>query len=234
MIARLREVALLSGEPDSPDNGTVEIQTWNGSRGPQHIVYLPGTDDMLTTPASRDHDVRDMPTNFLAVSGVSTTYAEGILEAMRQAGIAPVDPVTLVGHSQGGIMAGWLAAHQESYTVTTAVTVGSPVGGQGPYPADTHVLSLENRGDLIPLTEGEQNPDAANHVTVTFDDDGTSLVDNHDLARYVAGGGAVDASDDPSLVAELERLRALGFLADPGVIGPDTLTQVFQITRDPT
>jgi hypothetical protein len=232
MIAHLRRVALLSGHPDSPDNGTVEIQTWEGPRGPQHIVYVPGTDDMLTTPLSRDHDVRDMPTNLLAVSGAGTTYAQGILEAMEQGGIAPGEPVTLVGHSQGGIMAAWLAAHQETYEVTNVVTAGSPVGGQGPYPPETHLLSLENKGDLIPMTEGEQNPDAANHVTVTFDADGPDLVGNHDLERYVAGGGAVDASAHPSLVAELERLRALGFLAGPDAPGTGTRTQVFQITRD--
>jgi len=228
MLTHLREVSLLSPDPDSPGNGTIEVQTVSGPHGPRHVVYLPGTDDMLTTPASRDGDARDLPTNFAAVSGVSTTYADGILEAMKQAGIAPGEPVALVGHSQGGIMAGWLATHQETYAITNVVTAGSPVGDQGDYPASTHVLSLENRGDLIPLTEGEQNADAGNHVTVGFDDSGTSIVGNHDLARYVDGGGAVDASDHPSLVAELERLRDLGFL---GTGDEDTTTQVFQITR---
>ena len=32
------------------------------------------------------------------------------------------------------------------------------------------MLSLEHRGDVVPLVEGEPNADAATHVTVTFDD----------------------------------------------------------------
>ena len=231
MLTHLRQVSLLSGDPDSPDNGTIEVQTVRGPDGPRHIVYVPGTDDMLTTPWTRDDDVRDLPTNFAAVGGASTAYAEGILAAMAQAGIEPGEPVALVGHSQGGIMAAWLASHQDTYPISAVVTAGSPVAGLGPFPEGTHVLSLENRGDVIPLIEGEANPDARNHLTVTFDDGGPSLVGNHDLARYVTGGAAVDAATHPSLVDELARLGALGFLAD-GVEADRT--QLFQVTRIPT
>ena len=230
VLANLEQVAALSDTPDSTRNGTVEIQTMTGHRGPAHIVYLPGTDDMTTTPWSADGDVRDMPTNLLAVSGTSTSYAEGILEAMRQSGIGPGEPVLLVGHSQGGIMAAYLAAHQETYQVTGVVTAGSPVAGLGPYPESTQVLSLEHRGDVVPLVEGEPNADAANHTTVTFDDSETSpggVIGNHDHSHHVAGGAAVDSSDHPSLVAELERLRAAGLLGSEG----DTRSQVFQISR---
>ena len=110
------------------------------------------------------------------------------------------------------------------------VTAGSPIGGMGDYPAGTHVLSLENRGDLVPLSDGEANGDAGNHVTVTFDDRGPDLVDNHDLAHYVTGAGAVDASEHPSLVTELARLRTLGFL---GAGDEDTTNRIFQVTREP-
>jgi len=231
LLAHLRQVSLLSGDPDSPDNGTIEVQTVHGPDGPRHVVYLPGTDDMLTTPWSRDDDVRDLPTNFAAVGGASTTYADGILAAMARAGIEPGEPVALVGHSQGGIMAAWLASHQDTYLVSAVVTAGSPVAGLGPFPEGAHVLSLENRGDVIPLIEGEANPDSRNHVTVTFDDGGPSMVDNHDLARYVAGGAAVDAATHPSIVDELARLRSLGFLADDAEGG--ARTQVFQVIRAP-
>ena len=73
-------------------------------------------------------------------------------------------------------MAAWLATHPHAFEIGAVVTAGSPVGGMGDYPAGTHVLSLENRGDLVPLTDGEANPDAGNHVTVTFDDRGPDLV----------------------------------------------------------
>ena len=40
------QVALLSDHPDSPANGTIEVQTITGPDGEvRHIVYLPGTDD---------------------------------------------------------------------------------------------------------------------------------------------------------------------------------------------
>ena len=230
LLTHLREVSLLSPDRDSPGNGTIEVQTVHGPDGPRHVVYLPGTDDMLTTPASRDADVRDLPTNLVALGGASTTYAEGILTAMTEAGIGPGEPVALVGHSQGGIMAAWLATHPHAFEIGAVVTAGSPIGGMGDYPAGTHVLSLENRGDLVPLTDGEANGDAGNHVTVTFDDRGPDLVDSHDLAHYVAGAGAVDASEHPSLVAELARLRTLGFL---GAGDEDTTNRIFQVTREP-
>ncbi|MEO5851628.1 MAG: hypothetical protein ABIQ15_03865 [Nocardioides sp.] len=226
LLATLQDVSALSDTPDSPRNGTVEIQTLPGEP-PVHVVYLPGADDLATTPWSADGDVRDQPTNLLAVSGTSTSYADGILESMRLAGIRPGEPVLLVGHSQGGIVASQLAAHPEGFQVAGVVTAGSPVAGQGPYPEGTHVLSLEHRGDVVPLVEGEPNADAANHVTVTFDDHEDDVAGNHDLAHYVRGAAAVDASDDPSLLAELARLTDAGFLGGDG----DTRSQVFQITR---
>jgi Alpha/beta hydrolase len=231
LLTHLRHISLLSGDPDSPLNGTLEVQTLTGGpAGTRHIVYLPGTDDMTTMPWSRDDDVRDMPTNFTAVSGAGTTHGEGVLEAMRQAGIRPGEPVTLVGHSQGGIVAGWLAGHPGGFEISNVVTAGSPVGNQE-VPDSVHVLSLENRGDLIPLTEGEANRDTAQHVTVLFDDSETSVVGNHDLRHYVAGGGAVDASTHPSVVAELARLRAGGFLVDPDDPSAGSTFRVFQVQR---
>ena len=56
------------------------------------------------------------------------------------------------------------------------------------------------------------------------------LVDSHDLAHYVTGAGAVDASEHPSLVTELARLRTLGFL---GAGDEDTTSRIFQVTREP-
>ncbi len=232
MLTHLREVSLLSTGSTSPGNGTIEVQTITGPDGPRHVVYLPGTDDMLTTPWSRDADVRDLPTNFAAVGGADTTYADGILEAMADAGIRPGEPVALVGHSQGGIMAAWLAAHQDTYAVSAVVTAGSPVAGMGPYPDGMQMLSLESSADVVPLLDGDPNPDTTQHVTVVFDDPGVDasanpVVDAHDLARYVEGAAAAGDSDDPSIRDALRRLSEAGFLGsdDPA------RSQVLQISR---
>jgi hypothetical protein len=52
------------------------------------------------------------------------------------------------------------------------------------------------------------NAGAGNRVTVVFDGEGGSGAE-----AYVAGGRAADTSDHPGLRAELDRLRAEGWLA---------------------
>ena len=229
LMARLDHVNSWSSAELPENNGTIEIQSWTSEDGgTRHIVYLPGTDDMSTLPWTSDRDVRDMTTNFLAVNGQSTAYAEGVLEAMRRAGIAATDPVLLAGHSQGGIEAAWIASHTDDFNVTQVVTAGSPVAATGGYPASVQVLSLEHRGDVMPLLDGEDNPDAANHVTVTFDDHEARLGANHAIPHYVAGAAGVDASPHPSLVAALAGMRGDGFLAGETT---EVTVQAFQITR---
>ncbi len=217
--------------PELPgNNGTIEIQSWVDADGlPHHIVYLPGTDDMTTLPWTMDGDVRDMATNFLAVDGQSTAYAQGVLVAMHQAGIAPTDPVLLAGHSQGGIEAAWIAGHTDDFTIAQVVTAGSPVAGLG-VPLDTQLLSLEHQGDVMPLLDGEDNRDAVNHVTVIFDDHTPGVGDHHALSHYAAGAAGVDASTHPSLIGAVHGLHADGFLTGEPV---EVTYQAFQITREP-
>ena len=182
LLQHLSAVNDLSG-PDHPENnGTVEIQTIASADGTvRHIVYLPGTDDLTTTPWSQDGDVRDLGTNLLLVSGQDNAYQQGILDAMGQAGIRPGEPVALVGHSQGGMEAAAMLAHGSPYAVTTVVTAGAPTAYLDGFPPGSHVLSLENQGDVVPLLDGADNADSAEQVTVRFDDHETSVVGNHGL-----------------------------------------------------
>jgi hypothetical protein len=232
MLQHLSAVNDLSG-PDHPEhNGTVEIQTIASADGSvRHIVYLPGTDDLTTTPWSQDGDVRDLGTNLLLVSGQDNAYQQGILDAMGQAGIRPGEPVALVGHSQGGMEAAALLARGSPYAVTTVVTAGSPTAYLDGFPPGSHVLSLENRGDVVPLLDGADNADSAEQVTVRFDDHETAVAGNHGLGHYVAGAGSVQASDDPSIRDQLANLKAQGFTG--GAAGQEVTSQVFQITRVP-
>jgi hypothetical protein len=95
------------------------------------------------------------------------------------------------------------------------------------FPVGSHVLSLENDGDVVPLLDGADNPDSVPQVTVRFDDHETSIAGDHALHHYVRGAAAVDASTDPSVRAELASLRAQGFLGRASAAS----SQVFQITR---
>lgn len=237
VLDQLREVAHLSTGADSPHNGTIAIQTIDDGRGDvRHIVYLPGTDDMLTLPWTQDDDVRDFATDLRLIAGADNTYQRGILDAMAQAQIGPHDPVLLVGHSQGGMEAAAILAQGSDYHVTNVVTAGSPTAQVDGFPDGSHVLSLENEGDVVPLTDGEPNPDSVEQVTVRFDDPGSGIVDNHSYAHYLAGAAAVDAATDPSVAEQLHSLRAHGFLADTdgaGGAGASVTSQVYRITRSP-
>lgn len=233
LVDHLREVAALSPDPDSPGNGTIEIQTYDaGSDHARHVVYLPGTDDLTTLPWQQDQDLRDAGTNFRNIGGESTAYERGILDAMAQAHIGPGEPVLLVGHSQGGMAAAALLSRGSDFAVTNVVTAGSPTAQVDGFPSGSHVLSLEHRGDIVPLTDGAPNPDSREQVTVTFEDGGSGLVDRHGYPHYLAGAAAIDASTDRATVEQLDSLRGHGFLATPGAGAPTISSQVFQIVRE--
>jgi hypothetical protein len=229
LISHLAETNDLSPRDDPGDQGTIEVQTLRGPDGAvRHIVYLPGTDDLTTTPWHHlGSDVRDLPADLRVISGSDTTHADGIRQAMGRAGVGPHDPVLLVGHSLGGMEAASLLARGSGFDVTHVVTAGSPIAGIHDYPAGSHVLSLENRGDLVPLLDGHDNADSRSQVTVQFDDRETSIVGNHDLRHYVAGASAADTSTDPSVREQLESLRNSGFLGADAT----ATSRVFQITR---
>lgn len=234
LLSHLHEVALLSEGADSPDNGTIEIQTLDAGTGDvRHIVYLPGTDDMATLPWTQDEDVRDLPTDLLNLSGGPDAYQQGILQAMAQAGIGPHDPVLLVGHSLGGMEAASILSHGTDFNVTNVVTAGSPTAQLDGFPAGSHVLSLEHQGDVVPLVDGADNPDSVEQVTVTFDDGAAGIVEGHGYPHYLAGAAAVGQSTDPAVHEQLQSLQAHGFLASGTGPGPTVTSHVYQVVREP-
>ncbi|MDI6910495.1 hypothetical protein [Nocardioides sp.] len=234
LVSHLATVAGLSPDPDSPLNGTIEVQTLDaGTDGVRHIVYLPGTDDIATLPWTQDGDVRDAGTDLLSDAGHQTVYQQGILQAMAQAGIGPHDPVLLVGHSLGGMEAAAILGHGSDFNVTNVVTAGAPTAQVDGFPAGSHVLSLEHYGDVVPALDGAPNPDSVEQVTVTFEDDPTGIVDAHGYGHYLAGAAAVDGSADPSVQEQLASLHAQGFLGAAGGPGASVESHIFQIVRRP-
>jgi hypothetical protein len=231
LLEHLHEVAGLSDRADSPANGTVEVQTIIGPGGAvRHVLYLPGTDD-FNAPWDQDADVRDLETDLDAMAGRPDAYQQGILEALDQAGVGKDEPVLIVGHSLGGMEAAAMLAGQGGYHVTDVVTAGSPTAQLPGFPSGSHVLSLEQQGDLVPELDGAPNPDSVEQTTVTFDaHPADGVLAHHAYGVYEAGAGLVDASTDPSLVDAVQSLHDHGFLGEGG---GQVASQVFQITRAP-
>ncbi|WP_299055778.1 hypothetical protein [uncultured Nocardioides sp.] len=235
-------LTVVHGLSDAPGgHGTVAVDTLVGADGSRrHVVHLPGTDDMGTPPWGQDDDVRDLATNLRLMAGEPTTYGAGVVEAMREAGVRPGEPVLLTGHSQGGMQAVALADDLagSSYDVRQVVTAGSPTAQVPHLGEDVAVLSLENRGDVVPLLDGAPNPDTPQRVTVTFDapvthgdgdgdgDGATDPAERHRLGHYRDAAAAVDASMDPSLRTQVDRMREWGFLD-----AESAERRVFRITR---
>lgn len=227
LVDHLATVGDLSPEPDSPLNGTISIQTVHTPGGVQHVVLVPGTDDLASLPGVTDADVRDNTTNVQLIAGLTNAYAEGILEAMAQAGIGPDDEVLLVGHSQGGMAAAAIAAEGSPYNITDVVTLGAPTAHiEGGFPDGTSVLSLEEHGDVVPLLDGADNADSEQQTTVVFESPTATGLGHHELESYAQGAHAVvgAAEDHPSIAGSLDSLS--GFFG----IGA-AQTQTFQITR---
>ena len=71
-----------------------------------------------------------------------------VVQAMREAGIRPGEPVIEVGHSQGGLIAAQVAASGEFNSVAT-VTFGAP-SGEVPVPDGVDTVAVEHSDDIVP------------------------------------------------------------------------------------
>ncbi|RZU31150.1 esterase/lipase family protein [Blastococcus saxobsidens] len=214
MVALNRRATASRAEQDQID---VRVLTHaDGTRA--YIVDIPGTADWSLPGGPVNPQTHDLGTNVRVLGGDVTTRQEAIAEALRRAGAGPSDPVMLVGHSQGGMVAAQ-AAHDArtpafDFDVRSVVTAGSPIARAG-VPPSVQVLALENAHDVVPHLDSRKNDDDPNVTTVTFDVQRGSIGDNHGIAgAYQYGAEAVDRSDDPSIAAF--RVHSAPFFVRPG------------------
>ena len=231
----------LPGGPGKALPGSVVIQRLDHADGTvSFVVTVPGTQEW--SPVAGTNPM-DLATNLHAMGGMPDDVAEAVVQAMLQAGVGPGDPVALVGHSQGGIVAMGMALDptiQRHFNVQAVATAGSPVGTlEGTLPSGTVALHLENAHDLGPALDGVDNPDDPQRTTVVIDsgrvpwgegpDAATAPVEAHDVSEYAVAGHAIERSSDPSLRALNERLES-------EVLGDGTAvvtTTVYQAVRVP-
>lgn len=166
-----------------------------------YIVDIPGT-KVWNLPGRDNGSANDFGTNIDAMAGNETVLQKGVEEAMRRAGVGPNDPVMLVGHSQGGMVAARAAqdfVSSGSFNVTHVVTAGSPVGRM-PIPDGVQMLSLENSGDIVPHLDAADNPASDNRTTVTFDNQSGTVGGNHAIGgNYADAAHQLDTNNDPSV-----------------------------------
>jgi len=146
----------LSDNMGGSEQTVVDIMRVEGTP-PRYIVTLPSTQDWQVAGVffgddmNGDGAVNDLDTNIVLrlFPEVRTQYERAVLEAMRQAGIQPTDPVLLVGFSQGGIMAGHLAANRsDEFNFEGVLAYGAPIDDM-PIPPKTEVVSMQHHGDVV-------------------------------------------------------------------------------------
>ncbi|MFL6140321.1 MAG: hypothetical protein ACJ72N_00435 [Labedaea sp.] len=186
-------------------NGTesnIDVRKVVGADGRvAYIVDIPGT-RVWNLPGRDGGSANDFGTNVDAMAGNETVLQKGLEDAMRRAGIGPNDPVMLVGHSQGGMVAARAAndfVTSGEFHVTHVMTAGSPVGRM-PVPDGVQMLSLENSGDVVAHLDASDNPASDNRTTVMFDNQSGTVGGNHAITHnYADAAHQLDASTDPSV-----------------------------------
>ncbi|TPF97145.1 hypothetical protein EP30_04150 [Bifidobacterium sp. UTCIF-39] len=162
--------------------GSIAIQKYRREDGSTAwMVTIPGTDGKIDSPF-------DWFTNMELMSDKHRATADSVRmvdEAMRQAGIQPGDPVAMVGHSQGGIVAATMASDfADKYNIKHVVTAGSPIANHSIKDGIT-VTSVEMEDELVSALDGAPNPSNPDWVTVS----GTSPPMGSDKGTVVEGSG---------------------------------------------
>lgn len=181
----------------SADGPQIRVEKYSRDGGdPSYIVYLGGTVDMNALPAD---EAFDMTSNVESMSAGDGASYRAAVEAMRDAGIRPGDPVLEVGYSQGGLLAVQLEQSGE-YNVQGVVTLGSPVGQ---LETTSPTLTIAHTEDLVPALGGLDTASGDERVLVrrTLYDDAPmpsgDAFPSHDLGAYRETAGLVDESTDP-------------------------------------
>ncbi|WP_432623180.1 alpha/beta hydrolase [Bifidobacterium sp.] len=162
---RLSEGPLNGDRESGLEYGTIAICKYLKADGTYAWrITIPGTDGNHDSPM-------DWYTNFELMSADEQQRGAAeslrfLREAMEQAGIQPDEPVELVGHSQGGIIAAAAAADmQDEYDIQHIATFGSPIANFD-IPEKTMVTAIEMDNEGIAALDGAANPNTENWLTI--------------------------------------------------------------------
>ncbi len=200
----------LGRRSDDARHGEIDVRILTMADGTRRVIVdITGTKSWDPLPT---HDVTSLSTNERALVGRRTAYEQGVLTAMRRAGVGSHDDVMIVGHSEGGMVAVNAARDADrsgEFRITHVITAGSPVGRTvGALPSNVQVLALENRTDVVPHLDAARNPARANITTVTGHRGDGTVVGDHDVdTSYLPIAGDTQAS---RATAVTQYLRSAG------------------------
>ena len=161
----LQNLESLGSCQDGIPYATIAVQRYREADGRDRwLVYIPGTSSHLDSPIGWFQNIQLMSDKASVRERAASLRL--VDQAMRDAGVRPDDPVSLVGHSQGGIVAATMASDLSNrYHFDHIVTVGSPIAHRQ-IGSSTWVTSVEMREELVSSLDGADNPSRPNQLTV--------------------------------------------------------------------
>ncbi|QPK94112.1 hypothetical protein HCQ94_06010 [Actinomyces sp. zg-332] len=132
-------------------------------------------------------NIQDQVTNFTSIAKADNDQYRAILEGMKMSGIKKYEPIELVGHSQGGIIATQIASSNQinkNYNVVSLTTFGSPTGNYD-IPNKIQSMHFENLSDPVPALDGKTNPVTESRTTVYLNTNDMKITNStHDQIMY--------------------------------------------------
>jgi hypothetical protein len=183
----------------SKDKPTIGIDLFDNPAGNKTaVVYIPGTQSFGF--GDGDNPL-DMASNIQAMGGAGSAASEkAVLLAIKQAGIESSDEVILVGHSQGGMVAGNIAVNPSGFIAAGLITFGAPLAQLRNLKAP--IMAVEHSNDPVPNLSGKANPLKKNWVSVqrvSSKAESNAVLFSHSLKSYKNTAVAIDSSSEAGI-----------------------------------
>ncbi|MCU1413967.1 MAG: hypothetical protein JWN80_1307 [Microbacteriaceae bacterium] len=208
------------GGEDKTIIGVTEVLDADGNRIGWRVT-LPSTQDWELAQGIFDKNllhthadmggVNDLGSNLalMLTPDQKDAYERAVIEAMKQAGVGPNDPVMLCGWSQGGILAGRMASDPSvPFNIKAIYVAGAPIDGMK-IPPDVSVMSMQHKGEPVASLDGvpAAAPDVrANWATIT-----TASSNPHNNGTYTATAGHSIDTDPSAKVQYVKDLQSQFF-----------------------
>ncbi len=190
----------------------VRVETYTFADGTRHHrVYIAGTQSIWAGSV----EPWDMGSNWDGYARRNFASFEATRQALEMAGVRPDEPLDVVGYSQGGIVATYLAVGDE-YNVGEITLIGSPtVPGLRD---DQTLVQLAHTADPVAALAGggwAGTTGSSDSIIVTREGDKGDLInfdsplDPHMMEQYLTTAGQLDASSDPRAAAIQQRRAQL-------------------------